>query len=123
MGLATITVRSKLTGGIMGKVFLGSNCPPDHRQVKKSLLDKGFNPAQYDNYVEFDPDQTDRYETLIDLFGELNLKTGEYPHIQTLRVESRYPLTDLEVRNHIAKSGYSLESFDYWAVSIPLGVC
>ena len=123
MGLATITVRSKLTGGIMGKVFLGASQAPDHRQVKKSLLDKGFDPSQYDHDLEFDPDQADRYETLIDLFGELNIKTGEFPHIQTLRVESRYPLTDLEVRNHIAKSGYSLAACDYWAVSIPLGAC
>lgn len=121
MGLATLTVRSKKTGGIVKRIMTAAPTPPDHRRVRFSLLESGFDPDKYQ--VESSYDATvNQFETLIDIFGELNLETGEFPHLWTLHSTDDHPLSDLEVRHLIALNGYDLQSVDYWAVSIPLGV-
>lgn len=120
MGLATLPVRSKKTGGIVKKIMTAAPCPPDHRRVRFNLLESGFDPDRY--AVESSYDATvSQFETLVDIFGELNLETGEHPHLWTLHQTADHPLSDLEVRNLIALNGYNLDSIDYWAVSIPLG--
>ena len=120
MGLATLTVRSRKTGGIVKKIAMGASAPPDHRRVRFNLLESGFDPDRYAVESSYDA-SAQSFETLIDIFGELNLETGEHPHLWTLHQTADHPLSDLEVRHLIALNGYDLQAVDYWAVSIPLG--